>query len=166
MKTSLAFTLIEVLIVLAIFTVMAGSMYSVLLISQRSWDRYAADIVPKQELRSLLAAMAHELRESRNIFIVTSEQQVKMTFVRPKWGEIAYTWTDQGADARKIIRTNYANQRVMAYNISSVSFSAPQDHEVIVALSTKGGQEFQLKEKIALRAKTGLFAQSNNEQIQ
>ena len=162
-----AFTLIEVLITLAIFTFMMAAIYSTMLISQRSWNIYADTTAPKQSLRAVLPAMARELREAQDLFITKEPHNIQVTFKRPKYGELKYSWTDEGKDAGKIIRSNYANETVLAYNIKSLSFSSQRNNEIIIEVSgrTKSSNDLKLAEKVVLRAQTGVFAESQNEQI-
>jgi prepilin-type N-terminal cleavage/methylation domain-containing protein len=159
-----AFTLVEVIMAMAVFTFMLGAIYTALLMSQHAWTNYAANVAPKQEIRRALTSMSNDLREAEHVFIVKEPGAVELTFDRPTVGRVVYRWQSAGADARKIVRSNYTKTAVIASNISQLDFFSPIDNQVIIDV-WGGGQDFYLRKKIALRPKTGLFAQSANEKI-
>ena len=73
-------------------------------------------------------------------------------------GLVTYRWNSVGEDANKIIRTNNANVRVIAHNISSFSLDFLGNAIVIdltASQSLPSGEtsQFKLKEKVALRTK-------------
>ena len=166
------YTLIEVLITLAIFTVMMTTINATMMMSQRSLDIYTQKTAPRQALRSAMAAMVKELRGSQNLFIDDrhrnddNDHSITLTFQHPQYGDVKYSWTDTGDDAGKIIRTNYSSITVLAYNITSLSFTSPFTDQVIIDIGDGNkGAELQLTQKVALRMQTGMFAESQNETI-
>lgn len=164
-KSVHAHTLVEVMISLTIFTFMIASIYTTFIMSQRSLKVYSDNIAPKQELRKALVFMSSELREGEGFFIETSEHDVKLTFALNKYGEVKYSWSNTGDNAHKIIRTNYKHEMMLANNINKLSFLIPHDNEIIIELSAGKTPPLTLKQKIAIRAKTGLFGQRENEKI-
>lgn len=172
-KNNQGFTLVEALMTVAIFSVMMGTVYITMIMSQRSLDAYLQTAAPRQNLRMAMAAMVRELREAQNLFIDTrhrygpNDHTIILTFQRPQYGDLTYAWTDTGNDAGKIIRTNYSNKIVLARNITSLSLTAPFAGEIIIEIGagTIKGTALRLKEKVALRLQTGMFAESQNEAI-
>ena len=160
-----AFTLMEVLMTLALFLIVLQTMYMMFLLSQRSWDNYTARIAPRQELRRALTSMVNELRHGRDPFITKEDHGTRLVFWQPDAGETAYSWTDTGEDAGKIIRTNYANRRLLATAIGFVSFQSPKTDEVFIKVGSQQDNAVFLSQKVALRSKTGFFAQSENEKV-
>jgi len=171
-KINRGFTLIEVVITLAIFSIMMQTIYTTMMMSQRSLNIYARTTAPKQNLRMAMATMVKELREAQNLFINKrpGEDQdgksIVLTFQRPMYGDVKYSWTDTGDDAGKIIRTNYSNVNVLAYHITLLDFTSPSTDQIIIEIEDgTNGAGLQLKEKVALRMQTGMFAESQNETI-
>ncbi len=160
-----AFTLVEVLVTLAVFTVILEAVYTALVVAQRSWDVNWKSIEPKQQLRRALVSMVTELREADGLFIVKDGHGTRLTFQRPDYGEVQYSWTDTGKDAGKIIRTNDSNRRALAGGITGLSFTEPINNEIIIKVSAGANKDYSLEEKVALRSRTGLFAQSADEKI-
>lgn len=164
MMNKRAMTLVEVLISLAIFTIMLQAIYSSLMIGQRSWVNYSQDIVPKQQLRHAMGIMVQELREATDMFIVRDDASIQLTFHKPMVGEVKYIWAVDGDDAYKIIRLQYGKKSTIGFGIASLAFLRPKDDEVIIEMAGSS-PKITLKEKVALRLKTGLFGQSENEKI-
>lgn len=152
-----AFTLIEVIITCVIFTLILESVYITLLAGQRSWTKYSSGVLLKQNLRLALTAMAGELREAKDIFIVKDEHSVAVHFERPSAGTVSYSWADTGENPYQIVRRNYHNHRVLANDITCFSIDYPMDNQIIMNMAAGKEKIFTLKEKIALRLKTNFF---------
>ncbi len=154
-----SFTLIEVIIAVAIFTLILESVYVTLQVGQKSWNTYSSTVLLKQEVRRALIAMSGELREAKNIFITKDDHNhsISINFERPSVGIVSYSWSDSGENAYKIIRENYTELRTLASNITYLSFDYPLDNEIIINVTAGKEITFNLKEKIALRLKTSLF---------
>jgi type II secretory pathway component PulJ len=160
-----AITLMEIMVTSVIFSFVAAGIYMTFIIGTRSWAYYNDSVILKQELRRSLFTMAQELREAKDIFITTDEiRGVNITFNKPSSGQVSYTWSNRGENAHRIVRTFRQQTRVLATHISSLSFTQDTTNDITIELSankqsTSKGQEmhFQMKEKIALRAHTGLM---------
>lgn len=163
--TKAALTLMEVLIVMAIFTVMIGSLYSALTLSERSWTIYSETTAPKQTIRMVMAAMVRELREAEEPFITKEQSGIKLSFQRPKYGRVEYAWTNQGKDAGKIIRTNYTQQGVLAYRVGSLEFTLLTSNLILIHCASSADPNIALDTEVTLRNKTGLIMQGQNEKI-
>jgi prepilin-type N-terminal cleavage/methylation domain-containing protein len=160
-----AFTLVEVMVSVLLSAVVMEAIYTMVLVGQKSWNEYSNALVPKEEVRRGLTWISTELREAQNPVITQDRHNSSINFERPMVGPVSYQWSDQGENANQIIRINNDQKRVLAKGISSVSFTSPTDDQVIVSLTGGKSQGFNLKEQIALRAKTGLFLQGQNEAV-
>ena len=148
-----AFTLIEVIIVCALFILIFESVYAALFIGQKSWSNYSNIVLLKQNVRRAVILMSNELREAKNIFITKDKHFITLSFDRPILGSISYKWSDIGENAYQIIRKNYDHVRILATGISFLSFDFPIDNQLIIDVAAGKEKQFNLKEKIALRSK-------------
>lgn len=165
MKKTHGFTLVEVMVSVLVGAVILEAIYTMVLIGQKSWNDYANNLVPKEEMRRGLISMVSELREAQNFKINDDPRKASISFERPMVGDITYSWSSSGENANELIRTINHQTRVLAKDIASVSFSSPEDNEIIVSLKGGKNKELVLKEQIALRSKTGLFLQGENEAV-
>lgn len=103
--------------------------------------------------------MSNELREAKNISINKDEHQHSITinFERPGVGDVSYSWSDTGENADRIIRKNGDNSRILASQITYLSFDQPLDNEIIFEVTAGKDKQYDLQEKIALRLKTSMF---------
>jgi hypothetical protein len=160
------FTFVEVMISVLIGTVILQAIYTMVLIGQKSWDNYANNMMPKQEVRRGLTAIVSELREAKGKpEIETDSTSAKIDFERPVVGKVSYSWTTEGADAHKIIRTQNKKKRILAKDITSFSIKSPKENEIFIALTSGKDESFSLNQSVALRLQTGLFLQGKNEAI-
>jgi len=155
------FTLLEVVITMAIFTVILESIYTTMAISQRALESYAQTTAPKEGLRAIVSAMTRELRGASNPFVRKNEHDITFGFQHPLYGQVKYSWTDNGTDAGKIIRSDSSKQSVVAYHITALDFSLPlTNNQVIIDISDgnpANGSAMELKQKVALRMQTGIY---------
>ncbi len=158
-------TLVEVIITLSIFTVMIGSIYSTLFISQRSWTNYSNNVAPRQEIRWALTSMARELRGSREIFIVKDDKSITLRFKHSKYGAVQYKWNAEGENGGQIIRKVANGENVLARHITHLDFVSPVNNQVYVAVTAGEENKVTVGEYIALRTATGFYAQSENDKI-
>jgi len=159
-----AITLMEIMVTIVIFSLIAGGVYTTFLVGVRSWSYYNESVVLKQEVRRTLFTICQELREAKNVFIEKDEiRGVTLKFYRLSVGDVSYTWTNYGGKAHQIIRINKNQAKILARNISAFSLSQETTNDIaieIVGVKTqKNGQEISiyLKEKIALRPTTGIM---------
>ncbi len=152
-KNKKAFTLVEVVIVCALFTLILESVYTTLFVGQKSWNNYSNYVLSKQNVRRAFISMCNELREAKNIFITKDEHSIVITFDRPMVGAVAYQWSDSGENAYRILRKNYAKEIVLALDITYLSFELPVDNQLIIHVAAGKNQQFNLMEKITLRSK-------------
>ena len=162
MKKTRAISLVELMVTTAIFTLVAGGIYGAFTVGLRSWTAYSNSVGLQREARGALFAMTKELRDAYNILITEDSNGVTLSFARPTIGMVTYAWNDNGRNANKIIRQDESQGRVLASNISSISFNYLANAILIDITASRiptMGQaiNFHLKEKIALRSKIGFF---------
>jgi len=153
----LAFTLVEALMTVLIFTVMLGGVYASLQVGTRSWTTLSASILTRQEIRRGMTAISTDLRQASDLLVEKTNTGIVVNFRTQKDGIVSYTWSSQGADANKIIRKNYEKMRTLASGISLFEINMPDNREANVALSTGRDRPVSLKEEIAFRMKTNPF---------
>lgn len=160
----------EIMVTAAIFSLISAGIYTTFMIGTRSWVYYNDTVILKQEVRRSIFAIGQELREGRNIFINKDPHGVTINFYRPAVGNISFSWSDQGENANKIIRKLRDQERVLASHIKNLSFQQDTTKDVTIdvratkALQRNGQEiEFQLRRKIALRAKTGIMKAEDDD---
>jgi len=164
-----AVTLMEIMVTTVLFFFVISGVYTTFLIGTRSWTYYNESVVLKQEARRAIFTMCQELREGRNVFISKEPLGVTLNFYRPSVGNISYSWVTRGENAYQVIRTTKNQTRVLARYVSELSISQETVNDVtvqirVVKLQKSGEQmDFSLKEKVALRATTGIL--KNSEEI-
>ena len=163
MNNQKAMTLIETLVATAIFAAVLGGLYTALTVGNKSWNAYNDNLTVQREARNGLFSIVKEIREAQNILITKDSGHVTINFKRPSVGIVSYKWTDSGPEAHKIIRQNNSNSRILANNISALSFDYPRNNAIVVDITATQkpligeAVTFHLKEKVALRSKVGLL---------
>lgn len=160
-----AFTLIEVLVSVLIFSLIVGGLYSTLVTGNRSWATYNNSITVQRDARNAVFAMTKELREAKNILITEDSGGLALNFYHPGVGSVSYLWAKTGSDARKIIRKSPNKTWTLANHVSSLSFKYIKNAVIIDITSSVTpnfgrGVDFHLKGKAALRLKTSLIESS------
>ena len=162
LKSGKAFTLVEVLVTVLIFTVIMSGVYAAFIAGLRSWTFYEESITYKNEVRRAMAAITTELREANNVLVATEKTSVRINFYRPKKGVVSYVWVAGGKDANTITRIEGPNIKVIARDIQYVNFTNLSDSVVVdiksnhMANKTDGSQ-IRLIKKVSLRQKTKAY---------
>jgi len=155
-------TLVEVMVVVLISTIVLAGIYTTFIVGNRAWMHYSDTVIIKKDLRRALFAMINELREAENVRVIEGVGFSALHFYRPASGTISYLWSQKGEDAHRIIRQNLHGKRILAKNITQLSFYNVKDAIIIDITASKlkkSGEMAQiaLKEKVALRSKTSIF---------
>ena len=152
-----AFTLIELLVTISIFTFLMGAVYSTFLVGNRSWMTASDKVALQREARWALFAITKELREAQDIFITNDITSTRIDFNRPTVGKVTYSLDSVGSDANKIIRQEGSRKRIIARDISYLSFTYLTTDAITVEIAATRkpvwGPEisFYLKGKVVLR---------------
>jgi type II secretory pathway component PulJ len=158
----LAFTLVEALMTVLIFTVMLTGVYESLQVGTRAWTSLSASLLTRQELRRGIVAITRDLRQASDLLVEKDATKVIVNFRTQQEGIISYSWSSEGQDANKIIRKNYSKIRTLASGISLFELNMPNSHEANVTLSAGGkDRPVSIQEKVAFRMKTNPFNSVN-----
>ncbi len=155
----LAFTFVEAMLTVLIFTVMLAGVYASLQVGTRAWTNLSSTLITRQEIRRGIITITRDLRQSSNLLIEKNEKDssIQVNFRTAKDGNISYYWSPRGKNAQKIIRKNYEKVRTIANGIALFEINMPNTREASVLLSTGRGQPVMIKEKVAFRMKTNPF---------
>lgn len=149
-------SLVEVMVTVAILTVLIAALYAGFSSGHISWRTYENNITTQREARQALLNMKKELREASGITITQDADSATISFTRLDVGNITYSWNSAGNDANRIIRQLNGANTILANSISALSFTSNANSITINITATKssagGGQGwFTLTEKVALR---------------
>ncbi len=139
-----AFTLIEVIVVAAIFSLAMLSVVQVLMASQRNYNDYTVGTELRDRARAILDRMEGELRETgvdcpdftvvNGTSTVTFNQCTGFDGADVTWGApIAYSRTAQGT----LMRSQNGTSRILANSVSSLSFGLENGYITIDITFTK-----------------------------
>ena len=100
--------------------------------------------------------MTRELRKAKDVLVIRDEESIRMNFVRHPIGPVSYIWSSTGEEANKLIRKNQATTKILANDVSALSFEYLRDSIIIdmtVGIKRPSGEKitFRLKEKVARR---------------
>lgn len=134
LKRDRALTLIEVIIVVFLFSIIPLAIFSALASAKTSWQSSCSQLNVQQEARRGIRAMSRELRQAQLSTIAgvppDGLSYNSITFRIPvAIGESGTTWSSNiqyslgGIDSSQLLRTQNGGQRVMANNISALTFS-------------------------------------------
>lgn len=134
MKKNKGFTLLEIIIVLFLFSIIFAGIFSVLATGRNSWNAGESQIGVQQACRNGLDSMVKELRQASASTIAdvpaNGASYSSITFQIPaSIGAGGITWSNSiqysrgGLNGMQLLRTQSGNQRVLANNISALSFS-------------------------------------------
>jgi len=151
-----AFTLTELLVALSIFTVIMGAVYTTFLVGNRSWVVFNTNAMLQREAREAMMVMTKELRKAKDVLVIRDKESIRMNFVRPSIGPVSYLWTSTGPEAYKLIRKNQSHTKILAHNVTHLSFEYLKDSiliDITAGMNRPSGDNlsFRLKEKVALR---------------
>src|SRR4051794_21386860 len=105
-RNRLAFTLIEAMMTVLIFTVMLGGVYASLQVGTRAWTSLSANMLTRQEIRRGITAMSKDLRQASDLLVEkdNTTNTILVNFKTQQDGLVSYSWSPQGRDANKIVR--------------------------------------------------------------
>lgn len=151
-----AFTLVEILVAVSLFALMLGALYTAFVGGNATWQTYSGKATAQKDARGALFAMTKELREASNISVTQDANTATINFTNGDGNAASYSWNKTGTNAKRIIYQDTIKTRIIATDISALSFTNDSASVTITITSTKQmprGQTgtFNLKEKIALR---------------
>lgn len=157
-----AMTFVEVMMALLISTFIMGGLYTTLIVGNRSWLVYTDTVILRQEIRRALFLLSSDLRDSKNVHIVESADNLELSFYRPSKGDIIYDWEKTGEKAHQLTRRSDSGEKLIAQNIKGFSAEENSGAIQLMLLARKksfSGQEieYQLGQTVALRYKNPIF---------
>ena len=133
-KKNKGMTLTETMIALFIFSIILAAIFSALAVARTSWKSGGSQVTVQQEARKGLNSMIKELRQAGlssiagvpadgvNYTYITFQIPVSITAGGTTWStNIQYAVG--GLNNTQLIRTQDGTQRVLANNLSSLTFS-------------------------------------------
>ena len=152
-----AFSLMEVLIAVGIFSLIMLALYTVFAVGHNAWMRYNTTVGLHKEARWALFTLTKDLREATGILITKNSDAVTISFRKPREGVVSFTFSRNGAQANQIVRENNAKKRVVARDISDLSFDYADTRTIGIAVTAMKktfkdeADSFYLKEMVTLR---------------
>ncbi len=132
-----AFTLIEVLVAMAIFILLMTAVFAFLLVGEQSWHTGSGLLDLQQQARLALDGMAREIRqakveieEDKDITIISTDYGSSIEFyMEDVTNSIKYSLEidPENEDNRQIIRKYGTNTKIIANNIQSIDFCCIED---------------------------------------
>jgi Tfp pilus assembly protein PilW len=152
-------TLTEAMISTVLFTFLMTGLYASLEAGRLSFSTQSKSVTAQQEVRKAIDQLSRELRSVESASVSNSSSAASLSYTHPTEGTVSYTWTNDTGDpnAMRLLRTNSTSSRIIAQNISAVSFTNNLDNYIInitaSADADMGGpaESFQLIKKIGVR---------------
>jgi len=130
-KAQNGFTLTELMVSMAIFTIIIAGLCSTLLVGNISWEVHAANANTQNQARITIETMARDLRVAQGLLIIQDADNVAVTFSRPGVGNVTYAWSTSGASPNQVIHTTDTATRIVARDISALSLADSVDDVTI-----------------------------------
>ncbi len=152
-----AFTLLEILVTVALFTFLVAAVYQAFLVGNRSWTSYNYRVSMQRELRWTLYALVKDLREAKEILVTQDDTKSVLSFNKPGSGIIIYTWFKAGDRAQHLLRQEESKERTIAQHVSNLEFIQPSTKEIFVDITVTERPLFaaplslNLKQKVKVR---------------
>ncbi len=145
-KNNRGFTLIEIIIVVFLFSIVSAALFSVLASAKNSLNAGESQVGVQQACRNGLDAMIKELRQA-GVSTITNvpangTNYNTITFQIPTVISAAgITWSSNvnyalgGLNGRQLLRLESGNQKVLANNISALSFNRSATNPNVVNIN-------------------------------
>lgn len=109
------FTLVEIMVVLAIFTIILLSIYAVMFAGERSWQACSTKIQLQEGLRNATGTFTDELRQSSYTQVSIATNGKSITFSIPvqttgTQDQESITLQTKGSFPQEVVNYNYPNQ--------------------------------------------------------
>jgi prepilin-type N-terminal cleavage/methylation domain-containing protein len=139
-------TLTEMMVAMAIFTVLTAGIYSALYIGNISWAVQDISVNVHDQARRAIGKLTRDLRVGRGVTInetVAPEgTTIDVYFSRTGEGNITYDWTTvEGDTQNQLIRTDDDGAVIVAQDISALSFTeTANDIKINLTVSAQTNQ--------------------------
>lgn len=165
------FTLVEAMVTMLIFSILAGGLYAMLRAGDSSWQTNRVRVELQQELRKAIEWMKNDLREAGTSSIVDvpadGNWYPTITFKTPSgvsggtiiWNTDAIQFLIGGTGGTQLLRTSGISSKVIAQSVSSVQFRRQPSSSDVLEIVLQGEKDtaqgstinYQLDYKIQLR---------------
>ncbi|MFO8052978.1 MAG: prepilin-type N-terminal cleavage/methylation domain-containing protein [Candidatus Omnitrophota bacterium] len=143
MSRKKSFTLMEVLIVIAILGIVMTTVSQIFIQGQKMWGQDLALVELQQKVRIASQRMRQDIREASSVSILDGGEKIKFS-------GIEYYLDNQNSQIKKA----NGSTSIIANNITDLNFSLNDGIVITVEAQKKGGQRvqvFSLKTKVNLR---------------
>ncbi len=147
------FTLVELMVVIFIFSIIMAATFTVLSMGRQSWHTGSTQVELQQETRRAMDRMVRELRESASSQVNITGGGGIITFRLPEdadgdddvldgtgnieWGN-QITYSLGGANGDQVLRTTSAGSTaILANNINALSFSSISASEISIGITAR-----------------------------
>ncbi len=152
-----AYTLIEVLVSIAIFSFILMALYQMFAVGNRSWANYNEKVALQREIRWSMYAVVKELREAKNIFVTDDSEKVKIAFKKDNLGSFAFVFMKTGQQRNKLFFERPNQKRVLSSSVTNLKVDQISKH--LIEIEITGMKQplfsklitFKLKQRILLR---------------
>lgn len=132
MRGQAGFTLLELLLVLGIFTLVFGSVFQIMQRGQMSWFIADAEVELQQQLRIGMDKITRELSQASSANLSINAAQDGVTFAIPSgynagaivWGS-SIQYSRGGTNNQQLLRTSNAETTVLVNHITNAVFTQP-----------------------------------------
>jgi len=123
------FTLVEVMITLAVFSIIIGAIHQVFVAGQKAWNSDLSLLDLQQASRRGIHGLVREIRAASLGSISISESDTKIEFDTPSENNIQFFLNID--DSQLIRQDSLGVQRILASNVEDVAFAVVGDSVVI-----------------------------------
>jgi prepilin-type N-terminal cleavage/methylation domain-containing protein len=155
---SAGFTLVEVMISVAIFALLMGALMTSLVTGRAAWEASQNGLEVQAQARSALWVLSKDLRQAGvTLDVAQSPTSVAITFSHPADGAVTYTWVkDPVTGLGDVTRLTASRTRIIARNISAFSVTN-NGTDVLINVTathmsaTKKLDSMSLSQKVVMR---------------
>ena len=150
--TRKAATLLEMLLAVAVLSMMMAGLTTAMLAGRAAWSACEASKEVQFEVRNALWRLSRDIRQAQVVSLDSTSTALSFVFIHPQDGNVTYSWTSAST---QLVRTVASVPKVVAKNISlaylvnnnnvmdvtvTASYTAPE---------TQKTQTLTLKEKVS-----------------
>lgn len=125
------FSLVEVMVVSALFTVICAAVYAVLLSGNKVWNFTEPRIMMQQEARNSLLRMSGDIRQANSVTTPEPGSTSSSCQITDSSGvSVTYSINADG----ELVRATGAGESILAHNISAVGFTREASNPAVIKI--------------------------------
>ena len=140
MKKNGGFSMVEMLVVVAVFTMIMAGLFTTLVTGNTLWRSSEDAVAIQRDARNALWQMTKDMRKGSGAVVTQSSGSTAVSFTHPTDGNVTYTWANSGANANKLIRQTATVSRTLANYISTLTFTNQTTSMLISMTVTRSSQ--------------------------